>query len=127
MSAAPLLFAQAQVQAPAPGPEKPDPMGGFFGTPLPIMLLVLAGMWFFIILPGQRRDKKQREMIMSGLKKNDEVLTTSGFIGTVANLREGEDEVTIKLDDNCKVRMKKSSIVQILKAKETSDQIKPTT
>jgi hypothetical protein len=28
------------------------------------------------------------------------------------------DEVTIKIDDNCKVRMKRSSIVQILKAKE---------
>ncbi|HEX3316096.1 MAG TPA: preprotein translocase subunit YajC, partial [Gemmataceae bacterium] len=55
---------------------------------------------------------------LSSLKKNDEVLTSSGFIGTVANLREGEDEVTIKLDDNCKVRMKRSSIVQILKAKE---------
>src|SRR5262245_49142670 len=98
MSTALLLFAQAQEKGAT------DPMGPF-GGPLPVMLLVLVGMWFFIILPQQRRDKKQRESIMSGLKKNDEVLTTAGFIGTIANVREGEDEVTIKLDDNCKVRM----------------------
>jgi preprotein translocase subunit YajC len=116
MSAVLLLFADVAA-AQAADPAK-DPMGGFFSSPLPVMLLVLAGMWFFIILPSQRKEKKQRETILSSLKKNDEVLTSSGFIGTVANLREGEDEVTIKLDDNCKVRMKKSSIVQILKAKE---------
>jgi preprotein translocase subunit YajC len=116
MSAVLLLFADVAV-AQGADPAK-DPMGSFFSSPLPVMLLVLAGMWFFIILPSQRKEKKQRETILSALKKNDEVLTSSGFIGTVANLREGEDEVTIKLDDNCKVRMKKSSIVQILKAKE---------
>ena len=124
MSAVLLLFAEV-AQAAQAADKANDPMG-IFGTPLPIMLAVLAGMWFFIILPSQRKDKKQRETILSSLKKNDEVLTSSGFIGTVANLREGEDEVTIKLDDNCKVRMKKSSIVQILKAKEPNEQIKPT-
>ena len=61
---------------------------------------------------------KQRESLLANLKKNDEVLTSSGIIGVVQNLRPEEDEVTVRIDDNCKVRMKKSSIVQIIKSKE---------
>jgi preprotein translocase subunit YajC len=123
MSAVLLLFAQA-----AQAPEKVgDPIGDMLRSPMPLLFALFIGMYFFVLLPGQRREKKQREMVMNGLKKNDEVLTTSGFIGTVANVREGEDEVTIKLDDNCKVRMKKTSIAQILKAKDAKDEAKPTT
>jgi preprotein translocase subunit YajC len=119
MSCPLLLFAQAAEKVAEKAAEKTgDPVALFISSPMPIILLMFVGFWFFILLPAQRKEKKQREMIMSGIKKNDEILTTSGFIGTVANVREGEDEITIKLDDNCKVRMKKSSIAQILKAKE---------
>jgi preprotein translocase subunit YajC len=84
---------------------------------LPIFIL-MGAFFLLVILPAQRKEKKQREAIMTTLKKNDEVLTASGIIGVVQNLREGEDEVTIKIDENCKVRMRKTSIVQILKAKD---------
>ena len=125
MSAAFVTFAQAQVQAPAPGPEKAaNPGGGVLDSPIPVMLLVLAAM---ATPPTTRRRSRADALEKPNLKKNDEVLTSSGFIGIVANLREGEDEVTIKLDDNCKVRMKRTSIVQILKAKDApAGDAKPT-
>ena len=109
MLAALLLFADEKVPT-------QDPMGGLIGF-APVVLMLLA-LWFLIILPTQRREKKQREEIMTNLKKNDEVLTTSGIIGTVHNVKEGEDEFTLKVDDNCKMRMKKTSIAQILKKKD---------
>jgi preprotein translocase subunit YajC len=84
-----------------------------------LLLPVLFGLFFFmVILPAQRKEKKQRALLLENLKKNDEVLTSSGIIGVVQNLRPEEDEVTVRIDDNCKVRMKKSSIVQIIKSKE---------
>ena len=114
MLAAVLLFAQDAAKGdPAAAP-------GIFSTPLLPMMLIFGALWFIVILPAQRKERKQRETVLGTLKKNDEVLTSSGIIGVVQNLREGEDEVTIKIDDNCKVRMKKSSIVQILKAKDSA-------
>src|SRR5882672_8738585 len=111
MLAALILFAQ---DAPA------DPGGTPPGFQM-LLIPVLLGLFFFIvILPAQRKEKKQREALMANLKKNDEVLTSSGIIGIVQNLRPEDDEVTVKIDDNCKVRMKRSSIVQILKAKDES-------
>jgi len=113
MLAALILFAQDAA------PEAAKETGGAPPGLQMLLLPVLFGLFFFmVILPAQRKEKKQRASLLENLKKNDEVLTSSGIIGVVQNLRPEEDEVTVRIDDNCKVRMKKSSIVQIIKSKE---------
>jgi preprotein translocase subunit YajC len=111
MLAALILFAQAAEDAKDAG--GPPGLMQF----LPIALL-MAAFFFIVILPTQRKEKKQREALLANLKKNDKVLTSSGIIGYVQNVSPEDDEVTVKIDDNCKVRMRISSISQILKAKE---------
>src|SRR4051794_9813763 len=90
-------------------------------NPMMPLLLIFIALWFIVILPAQRRERKQKESLSTSLKKNDEVLTSSGIIGIVQNIRPEDDEVTIRVDDNCKIRMKRSSIVQILKAKDAPE------
>jgi preprotein translocase subunit YajC len=109
-----ILFAQ---EAPD---GKPD---GFFNlqNPLPFMLVIMALFFFLIILPSQRRQKKEREQIMSNLKKNDEVITSSGIIGIIANVKDNADEVTLKIDDNARLRVLKSSIVRIVNKDDAKD------
>jgi preprotein translocase subunit YajC len=113
MLAAFILFAQDAVPDPAKDAGGPPPMANIF-----IIMVLVAAFFLIVVLPAQRKERKQRESLFANLKKNDEVLTSSGIIGVVQNLRPEDDEVTIKIDENCKVRMKKSSIVQILKAKD---------
>jgi preprotein translocase subunit YajC len=71
-----------------------------------------------VLLPARRREKQQRELIYGTLKKNDEVLTSAGLIGTVANIKD--DEVTLKVDESANVRLRilRSSIIKILTPKE---------
>jgi preprotein translocase subunit YajC len=79
------------------------------------LLLALGIMFFFIVmLPKQRREREQREALLTGLKKNDEVVTAAGIIGVVTNIKEGADEVTLRIDDNARIRVLKSSIVKIV-------------
>jgi len=118
MLAAIVLFAQEGGKA-APGGADP------FQSMMIPLLLIFGAFWFLVLLPAQRRERKQKEAVFSGLKKNDEVLTSSGIIGIVQNIRPEDDEVTIRVDDNCKIRMKKASIVQILKAKEAPESSTP--
>jgi preprotein translocase subunit YajC len=59
--------------------------------------------------------------MMTGLKKNDEVLTASGIIGVIATIQADNDQVTLKIDDNARIRILKSSIVRILKKEETKE------
>ena len=50
---------------------------------VPIILIF----YFFIIRPQRQQQKKIKEML-ANLKKNDEVITTSGIHGTVAIVKE---------------------------------------
>ena len=53
---------------------------------LPLMFLVL---WAIVILPQQRRMRAHRALV-SVLKEGDEVMTTSGILGTITAM---DDEV----------------------------------
>jgi preprotein translocase subunit YajC len=50
--------------------------------------------------------------LFTALKKNDEVVTAGGIIGVVQNIKD--DEVLLKIDDNAKMRVLKSSITRII-------------
>ena len=55
------------------------------------------------------------------MKKNDEVRTASGIIGVISTIQPDSDQVTLKLEDNARVRVLKSSIVRILKKEEPKE------
>lgn len=112
-----ILFAQAAEDEAKKGPS--GPLGGLFDNPIVPVLGIMVLFFFLIILPAQRRQRREQEAIMAGLKKNDEVVTAGGIIGVVANIKDGEDEVTLKIDDNARMRVLKSSIVKIKKKDET--------
>jgi preprotein translocase subunit YajC len=103
-----MLLAQAEGEKPA------DP--GIFQF-APFLLMILAFV-FLIILPARRKEKQQREMLFNSLKKNDEVLTSGGIIGTVANIKD--DEVTLKVDEssNVRIRILRNAIIRILTPKD---------
>jgi len=90
----------------------------FYQNPMFLMIGLMVLFFFVVILPAQRRQKREAEKLMSELKKNDEVVTASGIIGVVANIKEGADEVTLKIDDNARIRVLRSSIARILTKKE---------
>lgn len=78
-----------------------------FLWPLLIGIFVL---YYFIVIRGNRRDKDRREAMLNSLKKNDRVVTIGGIIGTVAGTSSDGTEVTLKLDDNAKMKVLRSAI-----------------
>ncbi len=67
--------------------------------------------YFMLYLPNKRQ-KAERANLLGSLKKNDRVVTIGGILGTVANTTD--DEVTIKVDDNTKIRLLRSSIQRVV-------------
>lgn len=111
-----LLTLLAQVEEVKEGAAKGEPPGPPGWTSLVPIILIFGVFYFLIILPSQRKEKKQREALFSALKKNDEVVTAGGIIGVVQSIKD--DEVTIRIDENAKMRVLKSSIARII-PKET--------
>jgi preprotein translocase subunit YajC len=82
--------------------------------PLLPMLLIFAALYFIVLRPAQKRERMQREALLTNLKKNDRVLTSGGMIGIVASVGDKDDELTIKVDEssNVRIRVLKSAIVR---------------
>ena len=99
--------------------DAPTGLGGLstFGM-LGIWVLIIGVFYFFTIRPQSKRDKKLKEM-QSSIKTGDNVLTTSGFYGKVADV--GEDCFVIEFGTNRGIRIpvRKSDIVGIQSPKMT--------
>ncbi len=73
--------------------------------------IAIAFLWYFILYLPQKKQKTKRDDFMQSLKKNDQVITIGGILGTVVNL--SEEEVTLRVDDNTRIKMLRSSIQSI--------------
>ena len=92
--------------------DPPKPPGeGLYGMLLPLGLLFL---FYFVLWRPMRKQDQERKALLSTLKKNDEIITTSGIYGTVVAVSETEDEMTVKVADNVKMRMLKSGVARNL-------------
>jgi preprotein translocase subunit YajC len=104
------LFAVGDEKGPAPGAgQNPD----FFSTMLPPLVAIAFVFYFFVIRP-QRREQTSRESMLAALKKNDRVVTVGGIIASVANITSDGQEVTLKVDDNTRIKFLRSSIQRVL-------------
>ena len=117
----PVLYAQVTPPEPAKEPagdpnKGPQPMGNPLANPM--MLLILGMMLLFIVIMPwmNRKQKREKEQMLSGLKKGAKVVTASGILGTIVNVKDGETELTIRTDDstNSRVRVLKDSVTRVL-------------
>lgn len=79
---------------------------------LPI-ILIFAIMYFLIFRPQAKKQKQQRMMI-EALKKGDKIITAGGIYGTIVGVKEKENTVIVKIDDNTKIELAKSSVAQVV-------------
>lgn len=82
------------------------------GTFTPMLLLL--GIFYLLVIRPQQREQANRQAQLERLKKDDEVVTIGGLIGTVVNLTEDRKEVTLKIADNTRVRVLRSAIQSLL-------------
>lgn len=90
-----------------------------FGQFLPL-ILIFAIMYFLLIRPQQKKAKEHKAMVEQ-LRRGDQVLTQGGIIGKVTHVKE-DGELEVEIASNVKVRMVKSSVVQVLSKTEPAAQ-----
>ncbi len=115
-----LLQFLAQMDSSIPAPAAPAAGGSaasgdlYSSLYMPVMLgLMFAFMWFFVIRPQKKEEKRKREML-NALKKGDAVITSSGILGTVASIKE--DTVIIKVGDGTRMEFLRSAIATVRNA-----------
>lgn len=98
----------AQTSQPTSVPAGRGPLFDLF-----IPLILVMGLYFFIVMRGSRRDQRKRDELLKNVKRNDRVQTIGGVRGTVVEVRD--DEILVKVDEanNIKIRFARSAIAHV--------------
>lgn len=85
-----------------------DPLMGLL---FPMLLMVMI-FYFLVLRPQQQRQKAHQEMI-GKVRRGDTVITSGGFIGKVTKVTDNSDEIEIELSDTLKVRVVRSTLLDV--------------
>ncbi|MDN3680136.1 preprotein translocase subunit YajC [Vibrio tapetis] len=91
--------------------EGAAPGGGF---EMIIMLGMFAVIFYFMIYRPQAKRAKDHKNLMAGMAKGDEVLTNGGLVGKIVKISEENDYVSIELNPNNEVVIKKDFVTAVL-------------
>jgi len=89
--------------------------GGAGGSIMELLFpLILVGviMWFLVIRP-QRAQAKQREEMLSNIRRNDTVITGGGIIAKVTKVIDDNDEVEVQIAPDVKVKLLRTMIAEV--------------
>ena len=76
------------------------------------MLLMVLIFYFLVIRPQSQRAAQHREMVEK-VRRGDTVVTSGGMIGKVTKVSEGSDEIEVELSDALRVRILKSTLMDV--------------
>jgi preprotein translocase subunit YajC len=100
------------------GEQAPQPSFLELLQPFLIPFVIIILMYQLIVARPQRREQAKRDELMKSLKKNDPVVTIGGIIGSVVSVSEDGSEVTVKVDDNSRIKFRRDAIRDVIRKPE---------
>jgi len=80
-----------------------------------VLMFSIFGIFYFIVIrPGQKKQKEHDTMI-NNLKKNTEIVTTSGIHATITNVKD--KTFVIRIDDNVNIEIEKNCVAFVKKTR----------
>lgn len=98
--------AMAQAATPAAAAPKQDSLS------LVVMMVVMFAFMYFMVIRPQRKRQKEHENLMGNLNKGDEVVLTSGLLGTIIRI-EG-DYLVLNTGNNIELKFQRQAIHAVL-------------
>ena len=81
------------------------------------LILIFVIFYFFLIRP-QLKNIKDHKLMVAGLKRGDEVVTSGGIVGKIEKVFE-DDKIDLLISDNVSVKVVKSTIHNLLYKPDT--------
>ena len=90
--------------------------GSGFAQFIPLILIFVI-FYFFLIRPQQKKVKEHKLMV-SSLKRGDEVVTSGGIVGRIERIL-GDDKVDLSISENVTIQVVQSTIQTLLNKPNT--------
>ena len=95
-----------------------SPPGGAGGSGAVVTQLLffaaIFAVFYFLLIRPQQKQKRERERMLTALKKGDRVVTSSGLHGTVTGL--DEHKVVLRVADQVRLEFDRGAIGRVVEA-----------
>jgi len=79
---------------------------------LPFILIMVI--IYFLMMRPQIKKQKEKQKMLTELKKGDNVITRGGIRGKVMGFADEDKTVIVKVDDNVKLNLDKGAVEMVL-------------
>ncbi len=87
--------------------------GSYVGLLIPVLLL---GVFYFLLIRPQQRRAKEQQALIRSVEEGDEIVMTSGIIGTIVAIDEDDDTLTVEIAPGTQVRILRAGVGRRLTA-----------
>jgi preprotein translocase subunit YajC len=98
-----------------------DAAGGMAMAMQVAPLLLIFGVFYFLLIRPQQKKQKEHRALLAGIKRGDRVLTAGGIIAQVTRVKEGVDEIEVEIAPNVRVSVLRATITDIFKPVGAND------
>jgi preprotein translocase subunit YajC len=86
--------------------------GGNAGAIFLIQMVLIFGIFYFLLIRPQTKERQRHEEMLTKIKKGDEIVMNGGIIGKVVHVEE--KRLILKTGDNTRVTVDRSRIAGVL-------------
>jgi preprotein translocase subunit YajC len=90
------------------------------GFAIIIWIAVFFGIFYFLAVRPQRRQRQAQQEMVASLAKGDEIVTVGGLFGVVRRI--GDDWIELEITKGTRVRFLKRAVSQIVSEEEEEDE-----
>jgi len=76
--------------------------------PVVVFLVLIFGMFYFLMIRPQRRRQKEHEELMHGLSIGEKVITSGGIYGKIKSI--SEESIVLEVESGAAIRVARGSI-----------------
>ena len=80
-----------------------------------VLWAVVIGLMWFLLMRPQKKEQKRVQAMLASMEVGDTALTTSGFYGVIIDITDDDVIVEFGNNKNCRIPMEKAAIAQIEK------------
>lgn len=73
-----------------------------------LWLVLLFAVMYFVMIRPQQKQKKQRDQLLGGLKKGDEIITIGGIHGKIVSLTD--DNIVLEISSKVRITIQRSAV-----------------
>ena len=77
-------------------------------------LLLMGGVFYFLLIRPQQRRARAQQVLLRSVEVGDEIVTTAGVFGTIIDIDDESDVITVEIAPATRIRMVRAGVGRIV-------------